>query len=98
VLYDHVRDGDVNPFKLTPGTYLISFSYNEYKIGPVSGQGTVELKAGHVYRVEKETCYVAGVLLGKIFRGACTGRSPYTATLWIEDETTGEVVAGEKWD
>jgi len=48
--------------------------------------------------VEKETCYVAGVLLGKIFRGACTGRSRYTATLWIEDETTGEVVAGEKWD
>jgi hypothetical protein len=94
LLYDVKKDGGMDPFKLTPGTYLVRISYQGPKIHPVSKEGTAELKAGHVYRVKNETCF-GGPVLGL---GACHGRQAYTATVWIEDIGTGEVVVGEKWE
>jgi len=97
LLYDVRRDGRKDPFKLNPGIYLIRIAFQAPKIPRVSFQGTVDLKASHVYRVQNETCFAWGVLTGALFGGTCRGRHGYTGTVWIEDAATGEVVVGEKW-
>ncbi len=78
LVYDASRDGTVATFKLTPGTYIIVYSYIGYKIREISRADTVELKAAHTYRVKIKA------------KGGF-------ATVWIEEATTGQVVAGEKW-
>lgn len=96
LVYDAKKDGaagPVNPFKLTPGSYSVQISYQWPKILTVTRQGTAELKAGHVYRVRQESCYIPGYLLG-----LCRGGKSYTGTLWLEDVATGNVLVGEKWE
>jgi len=98
LVYAARRDGEMTEFRLVPGKYEITYEHKSHKIPKVSRTDTVELKAGHVYRVKENSCYDPDVLLAAIFGGACRGRRSYTATVWIEDDTTGEVVAGEKWE
>jgi hypothetical protein len=81
-------------FKLTPGRYRIYYFTRNYNISPVYRDDTVELKAGHSYKVITDWCYVPSVIFSP---GVCWRHKPYTNTIWIEDEATGEVLAGEKW-
>jgi len=94
LLYDRRRDGYMDPLKLTPGTYMVGIKLEAPK--RVAFQGTVDLKAGHVYRVKSETCFVPDSFVAAIFGGPCRGRG-YAGTVWIEDTGTGEVVVGERW-
>jgi hypothetical protein len=81
------------PFKrflLMPGRYVIGYD-DSHTLGPV------ELKAGHVYQTdaaisctEDEHAEIGATPL------MCRGRGSAFTQHWIEDRTTGEVVAGEK--
>lgn len=92
-IYDYELS-QVSPreFKLTPGQYTITYVAYAYNIPHVVRRDTVELKAGHTYRVIEDHCYLTSV------GGTCMRHKPYTQTIWIEDKATGEVLAGEKWD
>jgi len=57
---------------------------------PASQDDVLEVKPGHTYYVMTEACYT------NLF-GVCRQHRPYTQTIWIEDEATGEVLAGDKW-
>jgi hypothetical protein len=83
--------GSPGVFRLVPGRYLITYSYFK----GAARSDVVELKAGHVYRVEQTLCNNP---LYWPFPG-CWGmkRIRLGATIWIEDRTTGEVLAGERW-
>jgi hypothetical protein len=93
LVYDANKDGAASPIKLTSGTYSVQISEQWPKISMVTRQGTAELKAGHVYRVRQESCYIPGYVLG-----LCHVGHSYTGTLWIEDVATGNVLVGEKWE
>jgi hypothetical protein len=84
-------EGVNTKYVLTPGTYEIYYAHRHYKIPLTSGVGVVELEAGHEYRVNHATCDS----LYHIYKEYCRG---YTATIWFEDVTTGEVLSGYKWD
>jgi len=94
-VYDKRRDGGTAGFKLTPGIYIIEYSCESYKIEQVFRTDRVELKAGHTYRVKCKACYTPHALVALIFGGVCRGPD-YRIVLWIEDETTREVVAGDR--
>ena len=90
LVYHVGRDGMAESFKLPPGTYIVEYTDMPYKIARVWRKDSVNLKAGHIYKAQRLTCYNFPSY------PACQGRG-YTATLWIEDETTGDIIAGEKW-
>lgn len=90
LVYHVGRDGFAEAFKLPPGRYIVEYTTVPYKIARVWRKDSVELKAGHIYKVKDLACYHVPSY------PACQGRG-YRATLWIEDETTGEVIAGEQW-
>jgi hypothetical protein len=77
------------PFKLVPGTYKISYYLHRAR-RTISQTDTIKLEPGHSYKIMDTFCYFF------LFE-SCMGR-PYQGTLWIEDDATGEVVAGERWD
>lgn len=85
-------------FKLVPGTYVIAYSYQSaccpHRFPTVSHVDTVGLKAGHTYQVAGRECF-GGIdsLLSSICRQR--ERNP-SIRVWIEDRTTGQVVAGEQ--
>jgi hypothetical protein len=91
IVYAKERDGVTGRFMLTPGTYEIDYYIQPHEIRWVNYADVVQLKAGHLYRVRAKACYALD------FWGACRGRRSYTATVWIEDDTAGQVVAGQKW-
>ena len=74
LLFDTKRDGSRDPFKLTPGDYLIRIAYQGPKVPRVFYESTVKLKASHVYRVKNETCFAFDVLADSISGGARHGR------------------------
>ncbi len=82
-------------FKLTPGRYRIYYVARHYNIPTVYRNDTLEFKAGHTYQVMSDWCYATSVITS--FGGVCLRHKFYTQTVWIEDEATGEVLAGEKW-
>lgn len=96
--YRHL--GRVYWFRLHPGRYEITYRTD---VRPdrkyVTRTDIVELQAGHVYRAKQQyECFGLGALLGFGCKGHWTA-TPLLAesTVWIEDKTTGEIVAGEKW-
>lgn len=86
------HDTDLKPkhftrkFLLLPGTYNIFYSYDYYGTRKEAdkGHGRVNLKAGHKYRVEHETCD------GSFYRKFCT------SGIWLHDLTTGELLSGKR--
>ncbi len=68
--------------RLLPGKHTIVYSRYFRKIGWRRGIAIIVLKAGHVYRLEAASSL-------PLF-------SRYRATIWIEDEATGEVLDGSK--
>ncbi len=89
LMYDIDRHLSYDPIKLRPGRYLIEGGRKPPKIPRASFSGEVTLRAGHTYRVVNDTCYTPCAIF--------TGRGDYTSTIWLEDTTTGEVIAGHKW-
>jgi hypothetical protein len=75
-----------NPINLSPGTYKILAKYHAHKIRTVGFSETVNLHPGHIYRVRIDDCYSTDSL----FRDC----PAYTAIVWLEDQTTGKVIAG----
>lgn len=92
--------GRVYWFRLHPGRYEITYR-TDARPGQkyVARTDNVELRAGHVYRAKQQyECVGLGTLIGF----GCKGHWRASAlaadgTLWIEDTTTGDIVAGEKW-
>ena len=91
-IYDVGKDGPVNTFKLTPGTYVIDYSRHEpiggRHVAPVPQHDSVQLRPGHTYLVQYVVCYF-------YLRRECRqleGRDG--VGLLIKDETTDQVIAG----
>jgi hypothetical protein len=72
-----------NKIRVAPKQYMISFDACGYKSGCKYLNATVTLKAGHSYWIGGDKCYMF-----------CFSVDSYTEYVWIEDETTGEVLAG----
>lgn len=92
VIYNKDIDGTADEIRLNPGEYKISSSRKIWETdrlatreGFIKRTDLVDLKGGHVYEVIFEDHYF---FLAK----------EHQYFLWIEDRTTGEVVAGEKED
>ncbi|MGE0117475.1 MAG: hypothetical protein AB7S71_04695 [Dongiaceae bacterium] len=81
--FDASRDGLRKSVKLAPGAYEVTYEYRSYKTQAVRRSDTIELKAGHIYDVKRDVCYMF-----------CFDMPSYTTYLWIEDSATGQVVAG----
>ena len=71
--------------ELLPGKHEIHWEVDFYWIPNRKGSGVIDMKAGHVYSIDKSVCELA--LLCSPSGGIAT---------WIEDRTTGEVVLGSK--
>lgn len=83
-IYDeNERIENWSSFRLMPGRYVIAYSHYAHR-RLIARADAVDLKPGHIYRVDLNLCLLP-----------CWGHSHHT--IWIEDRTTGEVVAGEKW-
>lgn len=91
VVYDRPRDGIKGRFILTPDTYVIEHFVAYSMIPRVSRADVVQLRPGHIYQARNQYCVALS------FGPSCRGRLSYTATIWIEDDTTRDVVAGQKW-
>ena len=70
-------------FRLSPGQYGIGYRCRASKSPWAFGFSRVTLKAGHVYRVTYESCWIF-----------CLRMSSRTADIWLEDMTTGEWIGG----
>ena len=68
--------------RLLPGKHTIVYSRYFRKLGRRCGTATIDLKAGHVYRLK-----AARSMLWHFYS---------RATVWIEDEATGEVLHGSR--
>lgn len=83
-----VNRSDYREIKLQPGehvmhwraTFLVSVLIDADGFDHDATTNTVQLKAGHIYTLHKDRT---------------TGHG-YEMYLWMTDETTGEIVAGEK--
>ena len=78
--------------RLEPGAYTIVYSGVNYKTAPVTHTDTVDLIAGHVYRPKTVACY----FILQYFSECSFNMKSYTTYLWLEDNTTGAIVAGSK--
>jgi len=92
-IYNKDSQGPFANFRLSPGTYYVLYGYRHYKISDATGEGVIHLKAGHKYRVGHVVCYAPDLIWSKV----CRRHGAYTATVWFEDLTNGEVLSGEKW-
>ena len=95
IVYSKERDGRVAEFRLVPGTYAVRYLYCQpsYCHGQTYGVAdrtdTLDLESGHVYQIRLEPNeWVA--------RCGAVRRYLSNPRLWIEDETTNRVVAGDK--
>src|SRR2546428_4085351 len=95
IVYSKERDGRVAEFRLVPGTYAVRYLYSQpsYCHGQTYGVAdrtdTLDLESGHVYQIRLEPNeWVA--------RCGAVRRYLSNPRLWIEDETTNRVVAGDK--
>jgi hypothetical protein len=85
--YDDTRDNAII-VKLQPGEYLITYNDPYYKGRAFSSlPERVDLRPGHRYLIKEAPCQVLMFLPCWPLR---------TTTLWIEDSTTGEVIARTK--
>ncbi len=80
-------DGWCERFRLLPGEYEISYGWGYYGGWTTYGLARVTLKAGHVYRVESEYCYVLGFLF-------CPHMETKSGDVWLQDLTIGERIHG----
>jgi hypothetical protein len=72
--------------KLLPGRHVFEYSNYLAEFGPgnhVTGTIEIELKAGHSYMFGFDTCYWC---------------KPRRFAVWVDDQTTGEVVWGKGRD
>ena len=93
-IYDHPPVSSLKKrvsHEFSPGTYRIIFGADRYGQLVVDKTEVITLKAGHVYEVKDRMCYFFS-----IWDPACA-KSNDKVLVWIEDVTTGEIVAGEKW-
>jgi hypothetical protein len=88
--YDGSRDFTTE-IKLQPGEYTITYGpINHGFLASSTDTARVDLRAGHHYLVKKESC-------GSLLWIETVINCGYIRTdSWIEDTTTGEVVAGTK--
>jgi len=96
-------------FLLEEGLYEITFGIFPHE-GNVEFTEIIYLQNSHTYEVKSKWCFEGGGGLLKdsiltilipthvywLWDPVCDNRS-YEGTVWIEDVTTGEVIAGEKW-
>src|SRR5262245_10770894 len=94
--YPHQASSFRQAMRLEPGTYAVNYTFVgsdvllKYVDGPETWgrSDTVELKAGHTYFVDGESCSDLNF---------CTSHRKGSVYVWIKDETTGQVVAGASW-
>jgi hypothetical protein len=95
IVYSKERDGRVTDFRLLPGRYAIWYGYHRPRYchgqtyGLVDRIDTVDVRSGHVYRVRLERNEW-------IARCGTVRRELSQPQVWIEDQTTDQVVAGDK--
>jgi hypothetical protein len=98
-VYSAVRDAPSAylSIELDPGTYEILIRYYTGENGPsVTRQFQVSLLAGHRYRPGANSCpwrEKHGCSISCFIGFVCDG---YAGFVWIEDDTSGQVVAGSK--
>ena len=81
--YELGRDGPANPIKVEAGTYEIGYSNTCYKSPEARSIETLTLMSGHSYRAQ----YACGTSFFS---------KDYMTHIWIEDETTRQIVAGRR--
>ena len=94
--YPHQSTTLRQAIRLEPGTYAVDYTFVasevlfKYLDGPETWRrtDTVELKAGHKYLVDGESCSELHF---------CTSHRKGSVYVWIKDETTGQVVTGVPW-
>ena len=95
LVYSKERDGRVTDFRLLPGRYAVWYGYYRPRhchgqiYGLVDRIDTVELRSGRVYRVRLERNEW-------IARCGADRREIDQPQVWIDDQTTDQVVAGDK--
>ena len=73
----------ISAIRLSPGLYRITIGYSSFDLGVVKHRSKVQLQAGHSYTIEREACFML-----------CFRMDGYTHDIWMEDRSTGEIVAG----
>jgi hypothetical protein len=95
VVYSKERDGRVKEFRLLPGVYAVWYAWHRpnychgQTYGVVDRIDTVELQSGHVYEVRLERNEW-------IARCGTFRRELSRPEVWMEDQTTDQVVAGTR--
>lgn len=74
--------------KMEPGKYEISYRYRQCKTTGASYTDRLDLKPGHVYEVNHNSCSALGFF--------CNHMPSSSSFVWIEDAKTGEVISGRK--
>ena len=95
VVYSKQRDGRVTEFRLVPGTYAVWYAYSQLRychgrtFGLAHRTDAIEFQSGHVYQVRLER---------NEWSARCGAVRRYLSDprVWIEDDTTDQVVAGDK--
>lgn len=81
--------------ELSPGTYAIAYHTQCNEMPPRAETDTVALEAGHRYRTDADCCYWWTEKFGCSALWSYLGGS-YETFLWLEDLTTGQVLAGSR--